>query len=1155
MLEVLKQRGFIAFIAVAFINAFVDLGHKIIVQNTLFKIYDGSEQVILTAIVNALILLPFILLFSPAGSLSDRLAKPWVMRVAALGAVVLTLLITWSYYQGWFEMAFAMTLALAIQSALYSPAKFGYIRELLGQDKLSEGNGWAQAASMVAILSGIVAFSLMFESRLAQAELTPTNTSQVLLTIAPLGWLLVAGSVLEALLAFRLPIVASRSKAEPFEFNKYIRGQLLRENISLITNKRAVFQAILGVSVFWTISQVMLAVFPSFAEASLGVDNTFVIQGVMALAGIGIMTGSALAGRASRHHINLGLVPVGAIGVALGLLVLVQLESLTVAALVFFLIGLSGALLTIPLNALIQFHANEHNLGKILAGNNFIQNIAMLCGLIATVVLSLLSVSELWLLWALVVVAMLGAAHAIRTLPQALARLLVAFLFNRKYRIQVQGFEHLKPEGQGMLLLGNHISWIDWGVIQLACPRPVRFVMERAIYQRWYLRWFLDMFKVIPIARGKSEQALETVREALENGEVVCLFPEGMISHTGQLSEFKRGFERAAKGCSAQIVPFYLRGLWGSRFSRSTSRVQELRSRGGGKRDLIVAFGAPMSCDSSAAEVKQRVFELSISAWNGYTDQLPSLGEAFIDSIKHSRESWLLTDVDGTPLSRNRLLAGVLMMRQSFVRSAGENLGLLLPTTAPGVMANMAALLAGKTLVNLNFTAAPEAFASALSQAQIKTVVSSRKFVKKLAGRGIEVETLLAGCEVIYLEDLVANTSRVSLFGFLARAVLLPSALLKLLYCKRRSVDDTAAILFSSGSEGAPKGVMLSHRNCLANLKQIGDVLNLREDDRVMASLPLFHAFGLTVTCLMPMIEGVPLVCQPDPTDALSVGKGVAKFRATVLCATGTFLGIYSRSRKLQPMMFESLRVVVAGAEKLSDEVREQFESRFHKTILEGYGCTETTPVASVNLPDYLNTQWWVVQRGNKLGSVGMALPGSMFRIVDPESLEQLPAGQAGLILIGGTQIMKGYLNDEHKTRQAIVEIDGIRWYKSGDKGVLDDDGFLTILDRYSRFAKVGGEMVGLGEVEQQVRKRLPTVPEGLAAVALPDVKKGERIVLLATKECDAASLRSQLVSADMPNLLLPAKVFAVEQIPLLGSGKVDLAGCKQLALAMDSAT
>ncbi|WP_290703128.1 acyl-[ACP]--phospholipid O-acyltransferase [Amphritea sp.] len=1145
MSALLRISGFLAFISIAFINAFVDLGHKIIIQNTLFKAYDGDLQILLTAVVNGLILLPFIMLFTPAGFLADKYPKNRVMKFSAWAAVAATGLITLSYFQGWFIVAFALTFVLALQSAFYSPAKYGYIRELVGEDNITEGNGWVQAVTMVAILSGIAVFSLLFEIRVEGAfQLTPEQSLQ---QIAPLGWLLIAGSLIELVLAYRLPKTRETNHEVIYDWKAYRTGKTLVQNLSSIYHTRTIWLSIIGVSLFWSVSQVMLAVFPAVAEAHYGVHNTFVIQGTMALAGVGIMIGSVLAGRWSSHYINIGLIPLGAVGVALGLILLPQVSSVFYQGGVFFLIGLSGALLNVPLQAMIQFNAGSNQTGKVLAGSNFIQNIAMLSFLLITVLFAWAGIDGLWLLWMLAGLGIVGAIFAIRTLPQALVRVLVAALMKRKYNLQVLGFENLPRSGQGVLLLGNHISWLDWAMIQMACPRHIHFVMERSIYERWYLKWFMSMYRVIPISAGKSREALQQVGDLISAGHVVCLFPEGAISHTGQIGEFKKGFERACEKAEGVIVPFYLRGLWGSHFSRSTDKMKAIRG-GGLKRDVIVAYGQPMPINSSASEVKKKVAELSIHTWERYTASLQTLPQSFISTAKSAMSDMAIADVQGEPLSYRRLLTAVVLFSRRLKKTPGQRLGLLLPTSTAGAIANLAGLFAGRTLVNLNFTASESSQLAALEQAEVETILTAHKFVTKLKARGIDPEPLFKGRQVIYMEDVKAKLGKAEALSTMMLISLLPGFFLQWWLGAGSKLEDTAAILFSSGSEGAPKGVMLSHRNIQANLRQIADVLNVREDDCIMATLPLFHAFGLTVTCFMPLIEGLPVVCHPDPTDALNIGKGVAKYRATMICATSTFLRLYTRSRKLHPLMFESLRVVVAGAERLDPVVQGAFESRFRVPVVEGYGSTETTPVASVNLPDYLSVDGWFLQEGTRKGTVGLSLPGSTFRIVDPDSLEELPTGQDGLILIGGTQIMQGYLNNAEKTASVIVEMDGLRWYKSGDKGHLDEDGFLTIIDRYSRFAKLGGEMVSLGAVELEIRQYLQGEEAGLVAINLPDEKKGEKVVLLVDADIDPESFRSYLMAQGIAPLMLPTQVFRVDTIPLLGSGKTNYPEARSIA-------
>ncbi len=606
-----KIKGFSPYVAMLFLNAFVDLGHKIVIQNTVFKIYDGQTQIVLTAFVNALILLPFVMLYTPAGYVGDKYPKHQVMRYSAWATVALTLLLTFFYYQGWFWPAFGMTFLLAVQSAFYSPAKFGYIRELVGKNSLAAANGVVQATTTVAILSGIFIFSVIFETFLAD-QVTTTPTA-LLMDIAPIGYFLVLAALVEITLAYRLPKTQEVDISKRFDWRKYRRAVYIRANLRTVTSHKTILLSIVGLSIFWSISQVMIAAFPAFAKATLGENNTVVIQGILACTGFGIVVGSMIAGRISRGHIETGLIPIGSFGIAIGVLLVPFLDNAPTLAAVFFGLGIFGGLFIIPLNALIQFHGHENDIGVILAGNNFIQNVAMLSFLALTVSFSIYGLPVERLLGLLAIVALAGAVYTLYRLPQALARFVFTAAIARAYRLEVLGFKNI-PESGGVLMLGNQISRIDWAILQMSCPRPLRFLMERSMYSRWFLRPFMDFFGAIPISRGSDREAIRSITDALNTGDVVCLFPGGTISRTGELSGFQHGYQLAAKNADGVILPFYLDGIWDDVFSHLSSRAKIL-SRSTAERNLIVAFGKPLPMNTSATDLKQNLFELSIDSW------------------------------------------------------------------------------------------------------------------------------------------------------------------------------------------------------------------------------------------------------------------------------------------------------------------------------------------------------------------------------------------------------------------------------------------------------------------------------------------------------------------------------------------------------------
>lgn len=419
MKSVWHTQGTLAFLSVIFLNAFVDLGHKITIQNTIFKVYDGGYQVILTAIVNALILLPFILLFTPSGYVSDKYPKAKVMQVSALLAVFISVLITISYFLGWFWLAFALTFVLAMQSAFYGPAKLAYIKVLYGQNNLTEANGVTQATAMVAILLGTFIFSLFFES-LYSEELN--NESAILKNLWYVGLLLIIFSVAEWLLVKTLPIKEQKDKAIQFDQQAYLKGHLLYANVSSIIKNKIILWSIVGLCIFWSAGQVMLAAFPAFAKEQVGIVNTLVLQLILASTGLGIIAGAVIAGRLSKGAINTRLIPIGAVGIVLGLIALPFLKSAWLMAGTFALVGISGGLFVVPLNALIQYHAQEQSLGRVLAGKNFFQNICMLFFLALTAFFAYQGLSSQQLLISLAIFALFGCPLVVIFLNKVLKK-------------------------------------------------------------------------------------------------------------------------------------------------------------------------------------------------------------------------------------------------------------------------------------------------------------------------------------------------------------------------------------------------------------------------------------------------------------------------------------------------------------------------------------------------------------------------------------------------------------------------------------------------------------------------------------------------------------------------------------------------------------
>ena len=604
MKQALAIAGVVNYLLVVFLNAFTDLGHKIIIQNTIFKVYDGSEQIVLTAIVNALILLPFILMFSPSGFLADKYPKNLIMKYSALFAVFITLLITFSYYQGYFILAFVLTFLLAMQSALYSPAKYGYIKELFGNKEISSGNGLVQAVTTVAILGGIIFYTVLFEGLYNERYLTQT---EILKGIAPIGWLLVLGSIFEYYLASHLPDKTSEKSTKIFTLKKYIKGFYLKKNMKTLSRKKEIIEAVIALGLFWSISQVVLAVFGEYAKSDLGVTNTIFVQGVMALAGIGIVVGSILAAQFSKYFINVGLVSLGSLGITILVFLIPFIHSMIIIALMFTLFGVFSGFLMVPLNARIQYLSPRVHLGTILAGNNFIQNIFMFSFLMLTTFFAFFGMDAQNLFYLMGFVGLVLSFILVRRYFIETFWTVMELLGKIRHRYTYVGLENI-PKEKAVLLLGNHVSWLDWIIIQLPLKRHINFMIDKEIYHWKGFHWFFQKGEAIPVSPRAAKDAFKIAYQRLKNGKIVAIFPEGGISKDGELGKFYKGYEKIPQDYDGVIIPFYIdKGIFGSSFSRYKGTKTKAWYK---RREVHIYYGTPLSKETKSEELREIILQM-----------------------------------------------------------------------------------------------------------------------------------------------------------------------------------------------------------------------------------------------------------------------------------------------------------------------------------------------------------------------------------------------------------------------------------------------------------------------------------------------------------------------------------------------------------------
>ena len=706
------------------------------------------------------------------------------------------------------------------------------------------------------------------------------------------------------------------------------------------------------------------------------------------------------------------------------------------------------------------------------------------------------------------------------------------------YRVAPHGAENL-PDG-GFLLLPNHITWVDAIVLQLACPRPIRYIVDESFYHKPILQPFLRLVGAIPIDTRNSRSAIRGATERIAAGEIVCLFPEGQLERGGTLLRLRRGYELIARNANAPVVPVWLDQLWGSIFSFKGGRFfRKLPERI--PYPVTVAFGKPLSAEGAdIATVREELLKLGEFCFSRRPSLDRHLAEACVRGLRRRSFATAVTDgIDHSALSRSKLLgAAAALSRYLRKEFADERIAIVLPASKGSVVANLAVTLAGKIPVDLNFTIGRAANESCCKRANLRVAISATPFI----GR---VKDFPWPERVLKLDELMPGLKS-KIFLWWMMSILLPAGLLvRLLKIPKTGGHTEATLLFTSGSTGEPKGVVLSHRNIIGNVAQFCELLDLKKGDGILASLPFFHSFGSTVTLWYPLIEAVPIVTYPSPLDAAKNAELIERYKLTLLLATPTFLRGYLR--KAEPDQLRSLRLVITGAEKLPVDLAKAFEERFKQRVFEGYGLTETSPVVSVNLPEPIPTKpGEQVQPSSRLGSVGRMAPGIAAEIREPEANKKLSLHESGMLWLRGPNMFEGYLHEPERTAEVLQ--DG--WLKTGDIGRFDEDGFLYIEGRLSRFSKIGGEMVPHEAIENKIVDLLGLAGRDerpFAIMGVAEEAKGEALVLLSAVDVDLEELRRKLFAAGVPNLWIPKRVQRIEAIPVLASGKLDLKRCKEM--------
>ncbi|RMG32659.1 MAG: MFS transporter, partial [Planctomycetota bacterium] len=1161
----LTSRSFLGLLVTQFLTAFNDnMFRWFVVPIAYFEPRAGMGPLMDKADALSLGLVcftvPYLVFASTAGFLADRFSKRNVIVACKVAEVVLMTLALTALWLKNLPLLFVIVFLTGAQSALFSPAKYGAIPELLDEEHLSKGNGLMGLVTVVASALGTVAGFWLFDATRPDLRGVVSVSQLSLPALCLLGVALTGLGA--SLLIRRLPAAAPKRTFPRNPFADTI-GEL-----KLLFAERALFRAALGIAFFWFLASLANVNVNAFAIDVLHLPEKR-IGLLMAALVVGVASGSVLAGLLSGGKVELGLVPLGSLGIAVSSVMLfvvgqatdtpaMDLSEGTRATTVWLLLlGISAGFFDVPLEAFLQYFSDPKRRGSILAASNFLTFLFILVS--AGVFYSLQHAlgenasAKIFLLAGLGTLPV--TLYVVYLIPHATIRFIVWCCFGLVYRLRVIGRDNL-PERGGALIVANHVSWIDGILIMLSSSRNIRMIAWAEYIRPWPIRWLADLFGVIPIdtTRGPKAvlEALKQAREAVMAGDLVCIFAEGQLTRTGQLQPFRRGFELIVEGTDIPIIPAYLDELWGSIFSYAGGRFFWKWPRRW-PYPVTIVYGRPMKPPQTPQSVRLAVEELGAEAvrYRNRRTHIPVI--QFLRRCRRQLWAPKIADSSGARLSAGRVIVGTLafarLLRREVLSPDEQRVGVLLPPSAGGALANTALAMLHRVSVNLNYTLSDDVLNYCIEKARIRHVLTSRRFVEK--------RPVSLNAELVFLEDLRERIGTRDRVLALLQAYLLPASVLERLHGLHRiEPDELFTIIFTSGSTGRPKGVMLSHRNVASNVMAADHLLNFRRNDVALGILPFFHSFGYTFLLWLPLMTPARVVYHFNPLDARMIGKLCEEHGVTILAATPTFLKAYMR--RCTPEQFRTLDLVIAGAEKLPPALAEDFQKKYGIYPTEGYGTTELSPLAAVNVPPNRSPDPNACT--SKPGTVGRVIPNCVAKVVDVDTFEDLPSGRQGMLLIKGPNVMLGYLDEPEKTAEVIR--DG--WYVTGDLAIIDDDGFITLSGRLSRFSKIGGEMVPHVRIEAELIKILQRDTSAseadedagpqVAVTAVPDEKKGERLIVLHTPlQRSVTEIVRELKESGLPNLWIPSpdSFYEVDSIPVLGSGKLDLKRIQQLALEL----
>ncbi len=1113
-----KSTRFVPLLLTQFLGAFNDnLFKNTLMTFVAYKLVAESQVVsIYSNIIAGVFILPYFLFSALAGLLADKYRRDYITRILKITELLLMIGAGTVFMTKSIPLLIVILFFMGMQSTFFGPIKYALLPQLLKSEELIAGNAYVEASTYVAIILGAVFGTIL-----------PVNVSIAVLLVCALTGLATS---------WKIPAAPGSQPNLKINFNLF---KQIKVNLSLIRSHTIVYRTIIGATWFWILGAFFLTqLFPLCSK----VFNTKpeVVTLFLVIFSVGVGCGSVFCNKLLKGEITVVYVPMSAIGLslcsfavyllsagfvtpaeALGLGDFLLMPRGVLLLLFLFMFAFMGGMYIVPLNALMQKKAPKQYVASVIAGNNIINSLGMVAiSIFAAVLVAIgFKITDLFLFVAIISAGV--AFYICKLLPDALLRSIFCSILNLFFRVKVNGLQNLRKAGSKALIVANHVSLLDGLLIAAYLPRKITFAIDSDWGSKWFVKMFSGIVDFYPL-NPTNPLAIRSLIEVVSQGKTVMIFPEGRISVTGSLMKVYEGAGVVAAKSGAKIIPLCIDGAQYSKFSYlgdiiKTQMFPQIKLSVLPPCTLNLPEGLSMRERRHLTSLQLR--DIMADMIYDTTDKNEPVFNAVLRAEKlYGKNHKIALDIMKKTLTYGQFLFKTYVLGAAYKKAfqTEEKVGVLLPNSLAGVVTFYALQSVGKIPVMLNFSLGDKQFASCLKTVGLKKVITAHKFIEQGNLDRLEKCLKKAKCEVVYLEEFAAKISFVTKLKGIKH------------YLMRRPVqtpsDNPAVILFTSGSEGLPKAVLLSHKNLLANVLQIHLAVPFNAHDIILNALPMFHSFGLTVGTILPILHGVKTFFYPSPLHYRIIPEIAYDLQATAVLGTDTFL--YGYGRMANSYDFFQIRFAIVGGEKLKTRTAELWMKKFGVRIFEGYGTTETSPVISVNTPMFC-----------KEGTVGRFLPKIEYELQPVAGVEN-----GGRLQVKGDNVMLGYMKaDKPNVLEKAAE-----WYDTGDIVEVDADGFIHIQGRAKRFAKIGGEMVSLTAVEQIIDKLYPDAKQGVITVT--DEKKGERIVLITSADSASLSeLHKYFKKQNVSELWMPKEVVYMKTPPLLGSGKFDYLKAKAM--------